>query len=132
MNRQTIKEFRANEGVVGGRFEGTPILLLHHIGAKSGIERISPLGYQVEIVGWVVFATKGGAPTNPDWYHNLLANPAATVEIGTETVAVTARVARGAERTRMWRTAIARVPVFGEYEATSGREIPVIVLQRSQ
>ena len=131
MNKQTIKEFRANEGVVGGPFEGFTLLLLHHVGAKSGTERISPLVYRSEGDAWVVFGSKGGAPTNPDWYYNLLANPKTTVEVGTETVAVTARDAEGAERTRIWEAAKTEIPTFAEYEARAGREIPVIVLERS-
>lgn len=130
LNHQTIKEFRANDGVVGGTFEGFTLLLLHHVGAKSGTERISPLVYRNEGEAWVVFGSKGGAPTNPDWYYNLLANPATTVEVGTETVAVTARIAEGAERTHIWQAAKTATPQFAEYEARSGREIPVIVLER--
>ena len=130
-NQQIIKEFRANDGVGGGPFEGYSLLLLHHVGAKSGTERVSPLVYRSEGDAWVVFGSKGGAPTNPDWYYNLLANPKTKVEVGTETVAVTARVAEGAERTRIWETAKTEIPTFAEYEARSGREIPVTVLERS-
>ena len=130
-NKQTIKEFRANDGVVGGPFEGFTLLLLHHVGAKSGTERISPLVYRNDGDAWVVFGTKGGAPTNPDWYYNLLANPATTVEIGTKTHSVTARVTEGTERTRIWEEAKTEIPTFAEYEARSGRDIPVIVLERS-
>ena len=131
MNQQIIKEFRANDGVVGGPFEGFTLLLLHPVGAKSGAERVSPLVYRIEGGAWVVFGSKGGAPTNPDWYYNLLANPATTVELGTDTVAVTARVAEGAERTRIWEAAKTATPQFAEYESKAGREIPVIVLERS-
>ena len=130
MNKQTIEEFRANKGLVGGMFEGRSLLLLHHVGAKSGTERISPLVYQIDGDAWVVFGSKGGAPTNPDWYYNLLANPETTVEVGTGTSAVTARVAEGAERTRIWEAAKTAMPDFAEYEAKSGRGIPVIVLDR--
>ena len=130
MNQQTIKEFRANKGVVGGMFEDTALLLLHHVGAKSGTERVTPLGYRSEGDAWVVVASKAGAPTNPDWYYNLLANPAVTIEVGIEAVAVTARMAHGAERTRIWEAAIAEMPVFAEYEANSGRQIPVVILDR--
>ena len=130
MNQQTIKEFRANNGVVGGMFEDTTLSLLHHVGAKSGTERVTPLGYRTEGNAWVVIASKAGAPTNPDWYYNLLANPAATIEVGTETVPVAARVAQGTERTRIWEATKAEIPVFAEYEANSGRQIPVIVLDR--
>ncbi len=130
-NKQIIKEFRANDGVVGGPFEGFTLLLLHHVGAKSGTDRVSPLVYRNEGEAWVVFGSKGGAPTNPDWYYNLLVNPNTTVEVGTETFAVHARVAEGAERTRIWETVKTKIPTFAQYEARSGRDIPVIVLERS-
>src|SRR5947209_8045503 len=94
-NRKVIDEFRANEGRVGGNFEGAPMILIHHRGAKSGIERVNPVMYQRVEGGYAVFASKGGAPTNPDWYYNLVANPETTVEVGTETIPVRARVARG-------------------------------------
>ena len=94
-NRSIIDEFRADRGRVGGRFAGAPMLLLHHRGAKTGVERVSPLVYRPVGRGYAVFASKAGAPTNPDWFHNLRANPATTVEVGTETVPVTARVATG-------------------------------------
>src|SRR5262249_35563072 len=97
-NRQVIEEFRANDGVVRGRFEGLPLLLLHHTGARSGQARINPLAYQADGDRFVIFASKGGAPQHPAWYHNLLAHPDATVEVGTETVEVAAHVATGAER----------------------------------
>ena len=131
MNKQTIKEFRANEGRVGGMFEGATLLLLHHVGAKSGTERVSPLMYQADDNAWAVFASKGGAPTNPDWYHNILANREAQIEVGTETIAVTARVAEGDERTRIWEAQKAAFPMFAEYEEKTDREIPVIILERS-
>ena len=131
MNKQTIKEFRANQGRVGGMFKDTSLLLLHHVGAKSGTERVSPLGYRVEGDAWVVLASKAGAPTNPDWYYNLLANPATTIEVGTETFTVNARVAQGTERARIWAATTAEMPIFAEYEANSGRKIPVVVLERS-
>ena len=86
-NAQIIDEFHANEGRVGGTFESTPLLLLHHTGAKSGKSRINPLAYQRDAGRYVVFASKGGAPTNPDWYHNLKAHPDTTIEVGTDTIA---------------------------------------------
>ena len=131
MNKQTIKEFRASEGRVGGMFKGFSLLLLHHVGAKSGTERVNPLMCRIEGDAWVVFASKAGAPTNPDWYYNLLANPATTIEIGTETVAVTARVAEGDERTRIWEATKTETPMFADYEEKSGRQIPVVVLERT-
>lgn len=134
LNRQTIEEFRANQGVVGGAFAGTPLLLLHHVGAKSGTERIAPLASQATGDAgnaWVIIASKGGSRHIPDWYHNLLANPATTIEVGAETVAVVARVTEGDERTRLWETSKAKIPTFAEYETKTKRQIPVIVLDRS-
>jgi deazaflavin-dependent oxidoreductase (nitroreductase family) len=132
-NRAIIEEFRANEGKVGGRFAGAPMLLLHSTGAKSGAERVNPMMYQ-DLGGGVlaVFASKGGAPRNPDWYHNLVAHPHAVVEVGTQTFDVVARVARGEERTRIWETQKKRYPAFAEYEQKTEREIPVIVLERAR
>ena len=130
-NDKIIEEFRANEGRVGGPFEGRPILLLHHKGAKSGLERVNPLAYQALGEGtWAVFGSKGGAPSNPDWYHNLIANPRARVEIGTETFEVTARVAEGDERERIWEDQKKAMPGFADYEQKTKRPIPVIVLDR--
>jgi len=132
-NDKIIAEFRANDGRVGGRFAGADMLLLHHTGARSGAERISPLGYQPVGEGFAVFASKAGAPEHPAWYHNLLAHPDTTVEIpaaaGTETVHVTARVAEPAERAVIWDERKQRVPYFAEYEEKAApRTIPVIVL----
>ena len=129
-NQAIIDEFRANEGRVGGRFEGVPLLLLHHTGARSGTERVNPVAYQELENGYAIFASKGGAPTNPDWYHNLVANPGATVEVGTETVPVTARVAEDEERERIWEQQKASHPQFAEYERNTTRTIPVVVLER--
>lgn len=101
-NRKIIEEFRANDGIVGGVFEGMPLLLLHHVGAKSGTERVNPLAYQrLADDSVAVFASKGGYPTNPDWFHNLVANPEATVEVGTDRYPAKARVATGEERERI-------------------------------
>ena len=131
-NANIIEEFRTNEGKVGGRFEGHPILLLHHRGAKSGTERVNPLAYQpLDDRTVAIFASKGGAPTNPDWYHNLKANPEASVEIGTESFDVKARVAEGDERDRIWTTQKERMPGFAEYEQKTSRQIPVVILERA-
>src|SRR5665213_2392754 len=129
-NQRIIEEFRANDGKVGGPFQGLPLVLLHNTGAKSGIERVNPLAYQrIEDDSVAVFASKGGAPTNPDWYHNLVANPSASIEIGNQRHAVTARVATGDERQTMWDAQKEAFPNFADYETTSGgREIPVVVL----
>jgi len=128
-NAQIIEEFHTNEGRVGGMFEGMPLLLLHHTGAKSGKSRINPLAYQSDDGRYVIFASKAGAPSNPDWYHNLKAQPNVEVEVGTDTIDVVAGEATGEERERLYRTQVERVPQFAEYEKTAGeRVIPVIIL----
>ncbi len=127
-NTKIIDEFRSNEGRVGGQFEGAPLLLLHSTGAKSGEERVNPIMYQSVGSDMAVFASKAGAPTNPDWYHNLKANPRATVEVGTDTVQVTARVAEADERERIWTKQKADYPGFADYEKATTREIPVVIL----
>jgi deazaflavin-dependent oxidoreductase (nitroreductase family) len=131
-NAQIIEEFRANEGRVGGMFEGTPLLLLHHTGAKSGKSRINPLAYLSDGDRYVVFASKGGAPTNPDWYHNLRAQPNATIEVGQETIPVAASEATGEERERLYESQVERAPQFAEYAQKTERMIPVIILTRTQ
>jgi deazaflavin-dependent oxidoreductase (nitroreductase family) len=128
-NRQVIDEFRANQGRVGGNFAGAPMILIHHRGAKSGTERVNPLMYQRVDGGYAIFASKGGAPTNPDWYYNVVANPETTVEVGTETIPVRARVARGEERERIWEKQKRDYPGFADYEKTANREIPVVILE---
>ena len=130
-NRKNIEEFRANGGVVGGDLAGMPILLLHHTGAKSGTERVNPLVYQQVGDAVAVFASKGGAPTNPDWFHNLVAHPTVSIEIGTESYPVTARVADGEERERIWEAQKAAIPVFAQYELMTRRVIPVLLLERA-
>ena len=133
-NQQVIDEFRANDGRVGGRFEGRTLLLLHHRGAKTGTERINPVAYQrLSEDSVAVFASKGGASTNPDWYHNVVANPDVTVEIGTETFRARARVAKSTERDSIWEQQKRDWPGFAEYEEkTRGiREIPVVVLDKT-
>jgi deazaflavin-dependent oxidoreductase (nitroreductase family) len=129
-NAKIIEEFRANAGKVGGQFEGAPLLLLHTTGAKSGKERVNPVMYRREGDDLVVFGSKGGMPTHPDWYHNVVANPRATVEVGTETFDVEARVADGEERDRIWNAHKQEWPPFADYEAKTDRQIPVVLLQR--
>lgn len=128
-NTQVIEEFRANGGRVGGQFEGEPLLLLHTVGARSGQPRVNPMMYQEIDGGYAVFASKAGAPTHPDWYHNLLAHPRVSAEIGTRTVDLVARVADGAERERIWAAQKSTHPRFAEYERKTSRQIPVIVLE---
>lgn len=129
-NRQIIDEFRANAGKVGGPFEGAPIVLLHTIGAKSGHERISPLVAHVDGDRIYVFASKAGAPTNPDWYRNLTANPAVTVEYGTETFPARAVVLDDAARDEIYAIQASRYPNFREYQEQTTRKIPVVELVR--
>jgi deazaflavin-dependent oxidoreductase (nitroreductase family) len=131
-NQTIIDEFRANEGRVGGNFDGAPLLLLHTTGAKSGQSRVNPVMYQADGERLAVFASKGGAPTNPDWYYNILANPHAHVEVGTDAFDVIARVAEGEERKRIWQRQKERYPGFAAYERRTSRQIPVIVLTRAR
>jgi len=126
-NAQVIEEFRANDGHVG-MFEDMPLLLLHHTGAKSGTSRVNPLAYQSDGDRYVIFASKAGAPTNPDWYHNLKAQPTVTIEVGTDTIPVVASEATGEERERLFTAQLERLPQFAEYAAKTDRVIPVIVL----
>lgn len=130
-NQQIIEEFRANEGVVGGHFEGRTLLLLHHTGAKSGTEYINPLAYQrLSDDSVAIFASAGGSPKTPDWFFNLVAHPDVKVEIGTETFSAHARVPDAAEREPIWEKQKSDWPGFAEYEEkTKGiREIPVVIL----
>ena len=128
-NAQIIEEFRANEGRVGGMFEGAPLLLLHSTGAKSGEARVSPVMYQSVGDDLAIFASYAGAPNNPAWYHNLLANPEASVEVGTEAIEVTARVADDDERDPIWTRQKTEYPGFADYESKTSRTIPVVILE---
>ena len=130
-NKKIIEEFRANEGKVGGRFEGRALLLLHTRGAKSGRERINPLATVKDGERQVVIASKGGSPTHPDWYFNVLTNPVVTVETGRETFEARASVAEEPERTRLYDKMVDVMPAFDEYRRKTQREIPVIVLTRT-
>jgi deazaflavin-dependent oxidoreductase (nitroreductase family) len=129
-NTKIIEEFRTTGGKVGGQFAGAPLLLLHSTGAKSGQDRVAPVMYLSEGDDLVVFASKAGAETNPDWFHNLKANPETRVEVGAETVAVRARIAEGEERDRLFDRQKAAYPGFADYEAGTDRIIPVVVLER--
>jgi deazaflavin-dependent oxidoreductase (nitroreductase family) len=129
MNEKIIAEFRENSGRVGGHFEGAPLALLHHTGAKSGTERVTPMMYRAEGDSWAVFGSKAGAPTNPAWYHNLVANPDTRIEVGSETLDVTARVTERDERDRIWEAQKVDYPGFADYEKSTDRVIPVIVLE---
>ena len=127
-NRGVINEFRANDGNVGGPFAGAPMILVNHLGARSGTEYTSPLVYTRVGDSFVVIASKGGAPDDPQWFRNLVANPEITVEVGTETIPVRARVAEGEERARLFRAQADAMPNFDEYASATTREIPVVVL----
>lgn len=127
-NEQIIDEFRANGGQVPSWGGTSPLLLLHHRGAKSGVERVNPLAYLYDEGRYVVFGSKAGAPTNPAWYHNLKAHPETTIEVGGETLAVTAHEVTGEERDRLFRAQVQRSPQFGEYQTKTDRVIPVVVL----
>jgi deazaflavin-dependent oxidoreductase (nitroreductase family) len=127
-NAALIEEFRANRGLVSGRFAGEPLLLLNSIGAKSGITRTNPLVYSTSGDNYVVIASKGGAPSHPDWYHNLIANPEATIEVGPDTIRVKAREVFGDERDGLFANQARRFPFFNDYQAGTERKIPVFVL----
>jgi deazaflavin-dependent oxidoreductase (nitroreductase family) len=128
-NTKIIAEYRANGGRLGGMFAGSDLLLLHHTGAKSGIRRVSPLAYQMVGESYAIFASRAGSPANPDWFYNIVANRDTTIEIGTRTVSVKARVAEPAERDVIWDRQKKRVPSFADYEKKAApRKIPVIVL----
>lgn len=132
-NDKIIEEFRANDDRVGGPFEGHSLLLLHHRGAKSGIERVNPLACQSLGDGaWAIFASKGGASTNPDWFNNLLVKRDATIESGTEIVPVRARVAEGEEREMIWARQKQVMSGFADYENQTTRQIPVVILESSE
>jgi deazaflavin-dependent oxidoreductase (nitroreductase family) len=128
-NRQIIEEFRAGGGHVGGSWEGWPLILVHHIGARSGIERVTPLGCFPQDDGrYVLVASNGGSPANPDWYHNLKAHPRIEVEVGTETIPVLAEEVTGPARAELWPHLAAHAPQIDEHQAKVTRRIPVIML----
>jgi deazaflavin-dependent oxidoreductase (nitroreductase family) len=129
-NKNLISEFRANGGKVTGMFAGAPLLLLKTKGAKSGEERTTPLVYTRDGDRYVVIASKGGAPTNPAWFHNLVANPKAIVEVGTDKFEVHSSVVEGEERNRLYAAQAALMPNFDEYQRNTARRIPVVVLER--
>jgi deazaflavin-dependent oxidoreductase (nitroreductase family) len=129
-NRAIIEEFRASGGKLGGQFEGAPVLLLTTTGAKTGERRTTPVMYLPDGERMVIFASKAGAPTNPAWYHNLVANPTVTIEVGSETVDATAVVTTGGERERLFDRQAGLHPQFAEYAQKTTRQIPAIALER--
>ena len=130
-NAMTIEEFRANEGRVSGLFAGTPMILIHHIGARSGIERVTPLACSPQADGqFAIVAANGGAPAHPGWYYNLRAHPRITVEVGAETFTVLAEELEGTARAGLWAKLVAEFPSVGEFQARTARRIPVFLLTR--
>ena len=128
-NTGIIDEFRANAGKVGGPFAGRTLLLLHTIGAKTGQERVNPVAYVKDGDRFVIIASKGGSPNNPDWYHNLLAHPLVTIEVGTEKFQVQAEVTSEPERTRLYNKMVGMMPSFADYQKKTTRQIPVFTLK---
>jgi deazaflavin-dependent oxidoreductase (nitroreductase family) len=128
-NRKVIDEFRANDGKVGGMFDGAPVLLLTATGAKSGTRRTTPVMYLPDGDRMVIFASKAGAPENPAWFHNLSANPTVTVEVGTDALEAEAVVVEGEERERLFRKQAELYPQFADYEQKTTRQIPVVALK---
>lgn len=129
-NENVINEFRTNAGKVGGPFEGKTLLLLHTIGARSGQERINPVACVKDGAHYVIIASKGGAPDNPDWYYNIVAHPQVSVEYGTEIFKAKAEVVPEPERTRLYAKMVEHMPGFADYEKKTTRIIPVIILTR--
>ncbi len=129
-NRKVIDEFHANAGKVGGPFAGAPMVLLHHTGGKTGKAYVTPLVYSMDGDRIIIIASKAGAPSNPDWYHNLVANPDVTLEIGTERFKARATVTKGDERERLFNAQAKQMKQFDEYRKKTTRQIPVIVLTR--
>jgi len=130
MNRQIIDEFRANGGKVGGPFKGAPMLLLTTKGAKSGETRVNPLVYLEDGSRYVIIASYAGAPTNPPWFHNLIADPAVTIEVGAQTLKVKGDVVAEPDRSRLYQKMESMMPAFTEYRQKTKRTIPVIALRR--
>ena len=130
-NTRIIEEFRANGGRVGGQFEGAPMILVHHVGARTGTERVNPLAYFPDGDRMVIVASAGGRPKHPDWYHNITAHPRITVEVGAETFPVDAVELAGSEREEVWTRLVAAMPGFGEYQKQTTRTIPLFALTRA-
>jgi deazaflavin-dependent oxidoreductase (nitroreductase family) len=130
LNAGVVQEYRSTGGHLSGQMAAFKMVLVHHKGAKSGVERVNPVAYRDAGENIAIFASNGGRKENPDWYYNLLAHPETVVELGTETFPVRARVASGKERAEIWEAQKADVPMFAEYETTTPREIPVVILER--
>jgi deazaflavin-dependent oxidoreductase (nitroreductase family) len=128
-NKTIIEEFRANEGKVGGQFEGAPMLLLATVGAKSGSSRVNPLVYLMDGERYIIIASFAGAPNNPPWFHNLVANPVVELEVGARRFKAQAEVLAEQDRAAQYRRMAAMMPVFAEYERKTSRTIPVVALR---
>lgn len=129
-NQRMIEEFRANAGAPPSWTGASPLLLVHHRGAKTGVQRVNPVAYLEDEGRYVIFASKAGAPTNPDWYHNLKAHPETNIEVGADTIPVIVQEARGADRDRLFALQAERSPQFAEYQQATERVIPVLILSR--
>jgi len=130
-NTKIIQQFRVNEGRVGAPWAGTPMILIHHVGAKSGIERVSPLACSPQGDGrFALVASNGGSPTHPGWYYNLKANPRIKVEVGTQTFTVLAEELDDTARAELWPKLVAESPAVGEFQTQTTRQIPVFILTR--
>ena len=130
-NTKIVEEFRANQGRVGGPWAGTTLILIHHIGARSGIERVCPLACSPQEDGRLaIVASNGGSPTHPDWYHNLKANPRITVEVGSQTFTVLAEELDDTARAELWPKLVAQYPDVGKHQTRTTRQIPVFMLTR--
>ena len=127
-NAEIIAEFRANQGHVGGIWEETPLLLLHHTGAKSGMSRVNPVAFLTDDERYLIWAANGGAPNNPAGYHNLKAHPNTRIEVGSETIDVVAEETTGTERERVWAKATSRYPQLIEAAGQTSRAIPMVLL----
>jgi deazaflavin-dependent oxidoreductase (nitroreductase family) len=130
-NTRIIEEFRANEGRVGGQFEGAPMILVHHVGRRSGVERVNPLVYYPDGDSMVIIASAGGATKHPDWYHNLVSRDRTEVEVGAETFPVQVDEIDGDQRDELWQRIVTVMPGFAEYEKTANRVIPLLRLTRA-
>jgi deazaflavin-dependent oxidoreductase (nitroreductase family) len=129
-DRRTVEEFRANGGKVGGALAGTPLVLIHHIGARSGIEHVTPLAYSAQGDGVIaIVASNGGSPRHPAWYHNLKANPAVTVELGTQRFTATADEQAGPARAELWSQLVLESPDLAVFATRTERSIPLLLLR---
>jgi deazaflavin-dependent oxidoreductase (nitroreductase family) len=128
-NQTVIEEFRSNGGKTSGELAGMPLLLLITVGAKSKQTRINPLAYTKDGDNYIIIASKGGAPTNPDWFHNIVANPEVTIEVGSERFQAHATIPEGAERDRLYDQMATQLPNFAEYQRNTTRRIPIVVLK---